>query len=264
MTRWFVGLGCRRLQRGTPVGGRGGILFILAFLFCAVFTPAGPVQADALRLSTLEWPPFTGVALSGQGQVAQRVRAICEAAGLSPEFSFVPWRRVLQEARSGISQGYFPEYRSAEREREFLYSVPVGCSVLGLVHRRDAAPHWERLEDLAPYRIGVVAGYVNSEEFDLLVSKGVLQTVACKSDDEALRMLAAGRLDAAVMDREVFAYLRGQGDLSAAPLELHPLVLAVHTLHVCFPNTPAGRELLDRFDRAATALGRVDCSAFAP
>ena len=262
MSRGGVSMGWAHL-RGKPVRGRSVSLFVLSALFFALFIPGSAPQAGTVQLSTLEWPPFVGADLPGQGLAAQRVRAICEAAGIGVEFSFVPWRRVLLEARTGISQGYFPEYRSAEREREFLYSVPVGCSVLGLVHRRDAAPHWERLEDLAPYRIGVVAGYVNSEEFDRLVSEGVLQTVACKSDDEALRMLAAGRLDAAVMDREVFAYLRGQGDLSAAPLELHPLVLAVHTLHVCFPNTSAGRELLDRFDRAAEMLGRVDCDASA-
>ena len=254
---------CRTRRSARPGGCRAGTLVFLAVLCFTLFMRGGPAQAGAVRLSTLEWPPFVGSALPGQGLVAERVRAICETAGLSAEFSFVPWRRVLQEARSGMSQGYFPEYRSAEREREFLYSVPVGCSVLGLVHRRDAAPRWERLEDLAPYRIGVVAGYVNSRDFDRLAAEGVLQTVACKSDDEALRMLAAGRLDAAVMDREVFGYLRTREKLSVT-LELHPRTIVVHTLHVCFPQTPAGRELLNRFDRAAGTLGRVDCGAFEP
>jgi len=214
-------------------------------------------HGEPLRLGTLEWPPFVGLELPEQGRVSARVRSICAAAGMDLDVSFLPWKRVLMETRTGIVQGYFPEYRSAEREKEFYFSQTVGCSVVGLVHRRDMTLNWTRLEDLASYRIGVVDGYVNTEEFDRLVDMGVLFPVTCNSDELALRMLEAGRIDAAVMDRAVFRHLAGRAASKQAPsgLVFGANILAVHSLHVCFPRTPAGKALAERFDRAIVSAG---------
>jgi polar amino acid transport system substrate-binding protein len=228
-----------------------GVLPLVAlFLTCSAF-------GEPLRLGTLEWPPFVGLELSSQGTVSARVRSICTAAGMDLDVSFLPWKRVLMEARTGIVQGYFPEYRSADREKEFYFSQAVGCSVVGLVHRRDMTLDWTRLEDLASYRIGVVDGYVNTEEFDRLVDMGVLYPVTCNSDELALRMLEAGRIDAAVMDRAVFRHLSGRvaSPQTPSPMVFGEKILAVHSLHVCFPRTPAGKALVERFNRAIVSGG---------
>lgn len=228
-----------------------GVLPLMVLLF--TFS----VCAEPLRLSTLEWPPFVGQDLPDQGTTTARVRSICAVAGLNLDVSFLPWKRVLMEARTGLAQGYFPEYRSADREKEFYFSKAVGCSVVGLVHRRDVTMDWTRLEDLASYRLGVVDGYVNTEEFDRLVDTGVLKPVKCNSDELAMRMLKAGRIDAAVMDRAVFRHLSGKVESSQkpAPLVFAAKILAVHSLHVCFPRTPAGKALVERFDRAIVSGG---------
>ncbi len=228
-----------------------GVLPLMVLLF------AFSAYAEPLRLSTLEWPPFVGPDLPDQGTTSARVRSICAVAGLEPSLSFLPWKRVLMEARTGLTQGYFPEYRSANREKEFYFSKAVGCSVVGLVHRRDMTLDWTRLEDLSAYRLGVVDGYVNTEEFDRLVDMGILFPVKCNSDEMALRMLEAGRIDAAVMDRAVFRYLSGRMEPSQnpSPLVFASKILAVHSLHVCFPRTPAGKALVERFDRAIVSGG---------
>lgn len=228
-----------------------GVLPLMVILF------AFSVCAEPLRLSTLEWPPFVGPDLPDQGTTSARVRSICAVAGLEPRLSFLPWKRVLMEARGGFAQGYFPEYRSAEREKEFYFSKAVGCSVVGLVHRRDVKLDWTRLEDLASYRLGVVDGYVNTEEFDRLVDMGILYPVKSNTDELALRMLEAGRVDAVVMDRAVFRHLSGRMEPSQepSPLVFAAKILAVHSLHVCFPRTPAGKALAERFDRAIVSGG---------
>jgi len=230
-----------------------GVLPLIAlFLTCSAF-------GEPLRLSTLEWPPFVGQELPNQGTASARVRSICAVAGMDLDLSFLPWKRVLMGARTGTTQGYFPEYRSVDREKEFYFSQAVGCSVVGLVHRRDMKLDWTRLEDLASYRIGVVDGYVNTEEFDRLVDMGVLYPVKCNSDELALRMLEAGRIDAAVMDRAVFRHLSGRvaSPQTPSPMVFGEKILAVHSLHVCFPRTPAGKALVERFNRAIVSGGHA-------
>ena len=230
---------------------------LIGVLPLVVLFAASSALGDGIRLSTLEWPPFVGLDLPEQGVVSARVRKICAVAGIRLELSFTPWKRVLLEASTGSSQGFFPEYRSAKRENDFYFSEPVGCSVVGLVRRSDVTLEWTRLEDLAAYRIGVVDGYVNTEEFDRLVEKGVLQTVKSNSDVLSLRMLEAGRIDAVVMDRAVFKHLSTQGKASEVPswLVFDPHVLAVHSLHVCFPKNPEGKALVERFDEAISTGG---------
>ena len=230
---------------------------LIGVLPLMVLLAAFSVCAEPLRLSTLEWPPFVGQDLPDQGTTSARVRSICAVAGLDLAVSFLPWKRVLMEARAGLAQGYFPEYRSADREKEFHFSKAVGCSVVGLVHRRDVTLDWVRLEDLGSYRLGVVDGYVNTEEFDRLVSAGVISPVKCNSDEMALRMLEVGRIDAVVMDRAVFRHLSGRAEASQtpSPLVFAAKILTVHSLHVCFPRTPAGKALVERFDRAIVSGG---------
>ena len=228
-----------------------GVLPLMAFLV------ASSAFGETIRLSTLEWPPFVGLELSGQGVVSERVRKICTAAGMRLELSFTPWKRALLEAGTGLSHGYFPEYRSAIREKDFYFSEPVGCSVVGLVRRSDVTLDWTRLEDLAAYRIGVVDGYVNTEEFDRLVDTGVLKTVKSNSDVLSLRMLEAGRTDAVVMDRAVFKHLSAKGEIPevTSRLVFDTKILAVHSLHVCFPRTSEGKALAERFDHAVSSGG---------
>jgi polar amino acid transport system substrate-binding protein len=228
----------------------GVLPLMVLFLACSA-------HGEPLNLGTLEWPPFVGSDLLDQGTTSARVRSICAEAGLEPRLSFLPWKRVLMEARAGNTQGYFPEYRSVAREEEFYFSKPVGCSVVGLVHKSGMTLDWTRLEDLAAYRLGVVDGYVNTEEFDRLVDTGILHPVKCNSDELALRMLEAGRIDAAVMDRAVFRHLSGKAGPTHGPppLIFAEKILVVHSLHVCFPRTPAGKSLVERFDRAIVSGG---------
>jgi polar amino acid transport system substrate-binding protein len=231
--------------------------FLIGILPLVILFLTRPALAEPVKLGTLEWPPFSSPELPGQGQVCERVRSICAEAGMRLELSFTPWKRVLLEASSGVTQGFFPEYHSVARERDYYFSQPVGCSVVGLVRRSDATLSWGRLEDLAAYRIGVVDGYVNTGEFDRLAESGVLQTVKSNSDLLALRMLKAGRVDAVVMDRAVFKHLSSRDDSfeGGVRLEFDRNVLAVHSLHACFPRTAAGRGLLERFDEAIVSGG---------
>jgi len=232
--------------------------FIVIFLLF----PGAAVSAEPLVLGSLDWPPFVGADLPGQGRVAMRVRTICDAAGMDLRISFLPWKRVLLSMQSGSVEGFFPEYASGAGRERYYFSRPVGCSVLGLVYRRIRPVRWSSLEDLAGLVLGVVDGYVNSEEFDRLVRNGVLRTVKCNSDVLALRMIRAGRVDAVVMDRDVFHFLTASDgpDQEHAPLAFSSKPFAVNTLHVCFPKTPRGADLVERFDRAAEAVGLVqDC-----
>jgi polar amino acid transport system substrate-binding protein len=218
--------------------------------------------AGRIVLASLEWPPYTGADLPGEGATAEVVRKACEAAGYELEIRFYPWTRVLYEASLDPEiAGYFPEYPENLRRGRFLQSDSIGTSPLGLVTRSEVVIRWDTPEDLSKYRLGIVAGYANTPDFDELVERGVLTVDLSNSDALNLRKVLAGRVSAAVVDTNVFARLqRLDPVLSQAcdELAVNDRLLAVNELVVCFRATEAGAHLRDEFNAGLARVRQKD------
>jgi polar amino acid transport system substrate-binding protein len=201
-------------------------------------------ESRVIRLTSLEWPPYTGPALRRQGATTAVVRAAFAAMGYGIEVEFYPWSRAVASIRQDSEfVGYFPEYMSPEIARGFLMSDPIGSGPLGFAELADKPVHWENLDDLARYRIGVVQDYVNTEEFDKRVREGKLTTDSTLDDAHNLLKLAAGRVTLAVVDKRVFEYLlRNDARLKRVASRLHfnSHLLEDKQLYICFRRSPEG------------------------
>ncbi|NQD36444.1 transporter substrate-binding domain-containing protein [Permianibacter sp. IMCC34836] len=219
--------------------------------------------AEVIRLASLEWPPYTGEQLPDGGSTSAVLKAAFAAAGYQLEIDYLPWERTLALANSADSgyAGYFPEYFSSEISEHFLYSVPIGSGPLGLAQRRVKPLVWQQLTDLQPFTIGVVQGYVNTEEFDASVAAGLQRVQPAGSDAQNLKKLAAGRIDAAVIDYNVMRYLL-RHDQSLTPvkqlLEFNPRLLEDKLLFVCFRLGPDAERLAKAL---AQGLEQIDAAA---
>jgi len=227
-----------------------------AVLLCAISASA---MAENINLASLDWPPYTGEALVKQGISSQVVNAVFEKAGLSAKFKFLPWQRAVDTARSDTAfVGYFPEYE--DPSSPCLFSEPIGTGPLGFAEQSAKPITWNTLNDLKNIKIGVVAGYVNTAEFDQMVSAGTLKADTATSDELNLLKLANGRFDLAVVDQNVMQYLL-QTSQKLKPLgsklQFNSKLLENKTLHVCFTNSPAGKQALAQFN---AALKQVDVS----
>lgn len=207
-----------------------------------------------VRLSSLDWPPFSGEALPNRGLSTAIVERTLARAGLSLVVEFLPWQRAVATGlRTAGRNGYFPEYRTADSESRCLLSAPIGSSPLGLAERVAAPVEWRGLPDLAGRRIGTVRGYLNTDAFDRAAAEGRLSVEPAVDDATNLRKLAAGRLDMAVIDANVMAHLLStMPDLRPlrAGLRFNPRLLEDKSLHVCFRPGAEGEALRRRFDRA--------------
>ncbi|MEH8227004.1 substrate-binding periplasmic protein [Aeromonas veronii] len=217
-----------------------------------------PVQlwAEPVRLTTLEWPPYTSQSLPDGGLTGHIVKRAFAEAGLEVTFDFYPWQRAVRLAADPTQpySGYFPEYLSDTLPTLWRSSASVGDSVLGMAQRSGPPIPWQQLTDLAPYRIGVVEGYVNTREFDALMASKRLNTAAVDADLLNLRKLQRDRLDLAVIDRDVFHWLINHDrKLSSAGLQFHPKILEHKSLHIMFrPDQQALQQ------RVAKAIARLD------
>lgn len=204
------------------------------------------LQASAVdyKLSTLEWAPYTGAALPGQGAVSATIVEALKASGQRVEVQFFPWSRAVRLVDSDPAYvGFFPAYYSRERAARYLYSDPVGRSHVVFLERTENPVKWTTYEDLQGRRIGVVRGFVNTEELDARIASKVLLSEEAPDDRSNILKLVAGRIDLAVVDQQVYTHLvQTDAQLArvAAQLQTNPKVLETKNLYVCFQRSSKG------------------------
>lgn len=232
----------------------GKTLTLAAAVVCTASLMASKTMAEPVQLTTLEWPPY--VNSDGSGTSTDRVIEILQGAGIETTVQVFPWNRAVNlAAKDPAWLGVYPEYYSEADDADkggdrCLYSKSFGTSPVGFAQRIDAPITWSDHADLTSYTIGVVSGYLNEARFDAMVANGELQTQEVTADDANLKKVAAGRIDAAVIDREVMAHLLADMPALAERLEFNPVPLAEHGLHICFEKSDAGRALRDQFNAA--------------
>lgn len=216
-----------------------------------------PVRADPPRvqLATLDWKPYVSEELPNGGLTTEVVREAFRRAGFRVEIHVMPWIRVLAEVEKGSFDAMYPAYHSKTRARVYALSDPIATGPLVLCKRSDRSIRYRSFEDLKPFRIGVVRGYVNTPEFD---AADDLQKEIVNSDKQNLLKVLTGRIDLAVIDKYTARHIiettipraKGKLDFLEPPLE-------VKTLHVGFCRERRGCfERLKAFNRALDEMKR--------
>lgn len=229
--------------------------------------PAIAAESVTVRIASLEWPPYTGETLPDGGSAVARLRDAYAAVGVQLQVEYLPWSRAVMAARTDPAViGYFPEYDAATVRKHWLLSEPVGNSELGFAEPYDRPIVWRGPDTLAPLRVGVVQDYVNTDALDARIASGDQPFERSVSDRINLLKLAHHRVDVAVVDRMVFAWLMANDPMLhpyLGELVINPHLLERKTLHVAFRPDSAGRragkllaEGLRRLEAAAPASPR--------
>jgi polar amino acid transport system substrate-binding protein len=233
--------------------------------FLALALLAGGVQAQPapklIRLSTLEWPPYTGTLLPQYGLSTRVASVAAKAAGFRLITASFEWATTLEKGEKDPNfDGYFPEYFTKEREQGCHLSQPIGVSKLGVATLRSTPISWNSLGDLSSYRLGVVDGYSNGDDFDLQVKQKRQPVEVAASDAINVNKVKDKRIRGIVIDKKVLEYtLARSGGADRIAFGSRPI--AELTLHVCFRRTPAGLEMKNAFDAALKTIDRAKIEA---
>ena len=116
-----------------------------------------------------------------------------------------PWARVLYDVKNGKLDAAACAYYSDERATQYLFSESVMITGRLVFYKRTGeSVIWKSLEDLRPYRIGVLNGSTYSKEFD---EANFLNKDPVLSEVQNLKKLLAKRIDLAPFDPAVANYL---------------------------------------------------------
>ncbi|EKE74887.1 substrate-binding periplasmic protein [Gallaecimonas xiamenensis] len=214
--------------------------------------------ADVLKITSLEWPPYAGAQLPGQGTMISRVRDALATQGHQLEVHFLPWQRALLLVNQDADYlAYGPEYQDVERDKGYYTSDSIASGPLGIAYRREKPLFWRSPSDLYPFRIGIVRDYVNTQSFDDAVAAGLQKVDLADSDRQNLLKLAYGRVDAVVVDGQVMAYWLAHDDKLkpfAEDLVMAPRLLEDKRLFLNFRRSPEGKRWRDILNQGLKAL----------
>lgn len=211
-----------------------------------------PQPVIQIKLTSLDWPPYTGETLPGQGEVTVLLRQVMADLGYQLQVDFLPWPVAVAKVRAGAEghQGYFPEYPVADSN--YLMSAAIGYSEVGLVERRDKPLLFTGVKELAGVRFGVVQDYLNMEELDAMIAAGQLKPVVSASDQDNVRKVLRRELDTAVIDKRVLSYLLQHDPTlqkAAESLQFSQSLRENKSLHLVLKNTPQNAELIKKFNQ---------------
>jgi polar amino acid transport system substrate-binding protein len=177
---------------------------LIAFAVALAISCSATFAAERkLDIAATEWPPFYGKDLENQGFMTEIILEALKRVGYDASIKFLPWKRALEGTKLGKHDGLYSVYYRKEREEWFVYSDPLPANEWGFYKRNDAEISFESFEDLRPYTIGVVRGYVAPPGFD----EAELKTDLAKDDEQNLRKLQKGRVDLVLTDRIVGKYI---------------------------------------------------------
>lgn len=228
---------------------------LLLLLFTLIF--GCHLQAESIRLTNGEWSPYLGRNLPHHGVASRIVAEAFALQGVEVRWEFYPWARALRSAEQGKSDGAAVWLRSPEREAQFFISDPVVDSNYYLFHRKDHPFDWQQVSDLQNQRIGGAIDYDYGIAFQQAEQSGQLQVKRLSSEEQGLRMVLAGRLDAFPMDKVVaFDLLHSQFSLAERQrLSFHPQPLRTDSLHLLLSRKVPGNEaMLQRFNQGLQQL----------
>ena len=157
------------------------------------------LQAESIKLTSLEWEPYVGQKIQDNGFITEIIKESYKAQEINDVTIFyLAWAKTVELAQIGNVDGCYPAYYRNAMESDFIFSDPMPCGPLAFLKLKDTTFNYTgKVEELKPYKIGVVSGYTNTKEID---SSKELTLIQAKDDITNLRNLVAGKVDVAIVD----------------------------------------------------------------
>ena len=202
------------------------------------------------------YPPFNYKdAKSGQlaGYDVDVARLLAARLGVKVEFVTTEWSAILAGLASNKYDVIVGQVGiTAQREQAFDFSIPYIYSAPQLIVRNDAQTSYAALADLKGKRLGVGQGSVYEQQAKAVSG---IEVRSYPSAPETLRDLSIGRLDAALNDSLMTAYLL---KTSTLPIKAGAKVGKVERMGIPFKKgNPQWKAALDKALTEAGADGSL-------
>lgn len=175
--------------------------FVLA-LVSLLFACHIPCRARDITVAYSELPPYFSKTMDGNGVLAEIVEASLEQQGHKVIIKFYPRKRAVQTAEQGKADIAIDNRYHAEYAEKFNFSLPFYSTYVGLITLKELGfNHYDSINQIAPYKVGVGLGFDYGAEFDDTVT---IKKEIVRNQESNIRKLFSGRVQLIAMPFEVF------------------------------------------------------------
>lgn len=208
-----------------------------------------PAPAETWKVSTEESNPPYNFIKDGQktGLDTEIVAAVLKKIGVDEDLQVYPWARVLKTFEDGNIDLIYQLVETPERREKYLLVGPIRFGRTVFFTPSTSSIHYESLDDLKSYTVGVVRDYVYTKEF----ADAQLQQQAFTNIAALVHTAAIGHVDVAIGDFNSIAYaakLEGTSD----KIQFLPKVLKEVPRYVMFNKSAS--EKAERFSKGLEEL----------
>lgn len=195
------------------------------------------------------FPPFNSKDPTGElvGFDVDIAKAVAAKLGLKPEFVTTEWSGIIAGLQAGKFDVIVNQVGATDARKQTLdFSPAYTYSGAELIQRKDDDRQFKSLDDLKGHKLGVGLG---TNYMDMAKAVGGIDIKTYPGAPEYLRDLAAKRLDAALNDRLMVAYL-----LKNAQLPLRPGAMVGSAAPSAIPFKKGNPKFEKAIDDAMTQL----------
>lgn len=166
------------------------------FLICQCLGFGRMAFADnSVVFACNEFPPYK-MENNASGLPGFDVEFLGEAfkrVGISLEIQYMPWKRALEQARTGRVNGVCSCSKTRDREEYMYFSSPLGKASSGLfgLVKKDFTK-LDTIDKIGNHSVGVIRGYNLLENLE---NAGVESIYELSSELQGLNLLLKGRID---------------------------------------------------------------------
>ncbi|ABC31084.1 ABC-type amino acid transport/signal transduction systems, periplasmic component/domain [Hahella chejuensis KCTC 2396] len=183
--------------------GKNRFYPLMALFVCLDLFSVAEAEERQVILAATEYPPYYGEHLESKGFITEIIFTAFQRVGYDVEVKFLPWKRAYGMAQAGDYDGVYTGWFRKSREQWFEFSDPLPANELGFYALKERNISYVALNDLQPYKIGVVRGYVNPPEFE----QARLNTIEVTEDRQNVLSLSRGWIDLVLIDKFMGQYI---------------------------------------------------------
>lgn len=174
------------------------------------------------------------------GYLAEITIAAFKKMGYQVNIKYVPWARALKTVMGGTEEALLGCFYTDERANKMLYTNSFGASEQVLFKLRDSTANVSTLDDLKPYRVGIIRFGAYTPEFEAAT---FIHKETVTHPEQNLEKLLAGRIDLVLENRRVvFMLLKTQFSTYASKIVALEPPFIVNKFYNAFSKNIPGYE----------------------
>lgn len=170
-----------------------------------------------VKFATLDFKPFIWCeGTVAKGLYSEIIDELFLRVGREYQIECLPWKRALNEVKTGRVDGLFAAFKTTEREIFADYSeLPMRIGQYVVFTDRSKVFTFNQLSDLFGKTVAITRGHSVSAEFDNAKELGLIKVIEVKSASTGFKVLLAGRADAYINDKIVGLFEANEQGLSS-------------------------------------------------